>query len=371
MSNELNDPAKWIMKGQTAIKHQVLEHYLKAYGIILTRGNNTGLRTSLHYIDGFGGRGVYEGGEPGSPIIAMKVADMLANDSGGKAVLKVHAIELDSENHASLDECIRATKAECPGAVVDLRHGSFVENIDEIMGSLGEYEHAFVFIDPFGYRDAIEIATVAKLIARPRTEVFVTFMSHNINRYIGDKTKTKDERMAQIFGKVRLEQLQERKDRQELLARLYGEAVQEQASALGVHNVLVYSTGVKFDDRAQNIYHLIHLSRDPKARLEMEKAVKRTNILVGAPPLMVEWERPQIEQVVIDYLSRKPGKRASGRDVAGAMWRTYWNLTWLGEVRQILLGLEASGVIQITRPGAKTRKAGQAIDEKDVVQLKV
>lgn len=370
MANELNDPAKWVMKGQTAIKHQVLEHYLKAYGIILTRGNNTGLRTKLHYIDGFGGRGIYQDGEPGSPIIAMKVADMLASESAGKASLQIHAIELDGENHASLDECIRATRSDYPAAVVDLRHGSFIENIDEVMGKIGEYEHAFVFIDPFGYRDAIEIETVVKLIARPRTEVFVTFMSHNINRYVGDSTRTKDERMKRIFGEVRLKKLQNRKDRQEALARLYGEAVQEEAKAVGAHNVLVYSIGVKFEDREQNIYHLIHLSRDPKARLEMEKAVKRTNILIGAPPLMLEWQRSDIEQVVIDYLSKKPGRRASGRDVAGAMWRGFWDLTWLGEVRQILLGMEASGTIQISRPGPKPRKAGLAIEEKDIVQLK-
>lgn len=371
MSNELNDPNKWVMRGQTAIKHKILDNYLRAYATILHRGNSTGRRTSLNYIDGFSGRGVYRDGERGSPIIAMGVADMIHNDTAGQASLKIHAIELDDENFSSLTQEVQKAKADHPAAVVDLRQGSFTDNIWSIMDSLGEYEYAFVFIDPFGYKDAIELETVVRLISRDRTEVFITFMSHNINRYLGDKTRTKDATMARIFGNDRLKQIQGLKDRQEMLAKLYGEEVQRQADELGKLGTLVYSTSVKYDDKDQNIYHLIHLSRDPKARLEMEKAVKRTDILMEPLPLLLAMEQANIEQIVIDYLTKKPGKRAPARSVAGAMWRTYWELTWLGEVRQVLLDMERIDKISITRAGSKPRKVGQAIDEKDMIQLKV
>ena len=369
MSNELNDPKKWLMKGQTRIKHQVLDSYLAAFSVILTRGNPMGQRTNLHYIDGFAGRGAYQDGEPGSPIIAMQVADKVFKDTQGKAVLKIQAIELDDENFESLHSETRKAAQLHPDASVQLHHGSFVEHIGPIVSRLGTVEYAFIFIDPFGYKDAVEFERVVNLISRPRTEVFITFMSHNISRYLSDSTATKDKTMAEIIGNQQLQQLKGMKDRQEMLVKLYGEQIQTMAKAQGIENVLIYTTGVKYEDQEQNIYHLIHVSRDAKARLEMEKAVKRASLLVEPPPMLLMYFQPEIEQLALAYLSSKPGRRATARDVAGAMWTKFWDLTWLGNVRSVLLDLERAGTITITRPGAKPRTAGKAIEEKDMVQL--
>lgn len=115
MSHNKNasDPKKWMMKQQTEIKHQILQEYLKRFAIILHRGNpalkrDRSAKTNLHYIDGFAGRGIYDGGQPGSPIIAMKVADEIRNATDGGAILKTHAIELDSKNFG-----IRAVLRRC------------------------------------------------------------------------------------------------------------------------------------------------------------------------------------------------------------------------------------------------------------------
>ena len=284
-------------------------------------------------------------------------------------MLKIHAIEIDAENFESLKAETALAADVHPGAQYELHHGSFLSHIGPVMASLGTYEYAFIFIDPFGYKDAIELDVIVGLIARPRTEVFITFMSHNINRYVGDTTRTKDARMAAIFGHENLKTLQSKKDRQEMLAKLYGLELQRLAGLQGIHDVLIYSTGVQYEDKEQNIYHLIHVSRDPKARLVMEKAVKKANLLVGTPPMMLGWEQGNIEQRAVDYLQGQSGHRAIAREVAGAMWREYWDLTWLGDVRQVLLAMEVSGNVMITRPGAKPRKVGAAIDETDLVQL--
>ena len=48
-------------------KHRVLRHYLNAWFPILARFNK-----QILFIDGFSGPGEYEGGEEGSPLIALR-----------------------------------------------------------------------------------------------------------------------------------------------------------------------------------------------------------------------------------------------------------------------------------------------------------
>lgn len=59
----------WTLPDQTAVKHFLLRSYLDAWFPILGTRHNR-----LIYLDGFAGPGCYEGGEEGSPIIALKSA---------------------------------------------------------------------------------------------------------------------------------------------------------------------------------------------------------------------------------------------------------------------------------------------------------
>ena len=59
-------PTVWTMEPHTAAKHRILQNYLYAWLPIMSKYNGR-----LVYVDGFAGPGVYEDGEPGSPIIAL------------------------------------------------------------------------------------------------------------------------------------------------------------------------------------------------------------------------------------------------------------------------------------------------------------
>ncbi len=59
----------WSIPPHTRAKHEILRYYLGAWFPILAT-----IQHRLLYIDGFAGPGEYEGGEDGSPIIALKVA---------------------------------------------------------------------------------------------------------------------------------------------------------------------------------------------------------------------------------------------------------------------------------------------------------
>jgi three-Cys-motif partner protein len=56
----------WQIEDHTKAKHRILRGYLDAWLPIMSTHNGR-----LVYIDGFAGPGVYAGGEPGSPIIAL------------------------------------------------------------------------------------------------------------------------------------------------------------------------------------------------------------------------------------------------------------------------------------------------------------
>lgn len=60
----------WERDEHTEGKHLVLEHYLKAWFPILGMGR---MNRRILFVDGFAGPGKYKGGEPGSPLVAMRV----------------------------------------------------------------------------------------------------------------------------------------------------------------------------------------------------------------------------------------------------------------------------------------------------------
>ena len=62
-----NDPKKWEYMEHTKVKHKILSEYLKTWINVLS-----GKWQKVCYFDCFAGRGKYEDGNDGSPIIALK-----------------------------------------------------------------------------------------------------------------------------------------------------------------------------------------------------------------------------------------------------------------------------------------------------------
>ena len=62
----------WEIEPHTLAKHEILRRYLGAWFAVL--GSKI---PRIVYLDGFCGPGMYKGGEPGSPMIALSVAQGL------------------------------------------------------------------------------------------------------------------------------------------------------------------------------------------------------------------------------------------------------------------------------------------------------
>lgn len=374
MSKDNTAAEKWKMKQQTRVKHEILQFYLKAFIAILSRPAGARQQTTLHFVDGFAGRGIYEGGEPGSPIIAMRVGQELHNHTQGRANLKIYCVEVEPENFSILQGEVGKAEPTCPKVEVKLYPGSFSQHVDQLLGQFRAGEPVFIFIDPFGYDDGIDVQTVLKLIQRPRTEVFVTLMSWFLNRFLSDAAKA--DRMTTVFGGEEWREIAaiENEKTQEKLVRLYTTNLLKAAEALGINDVIPFPVGVKFGDKDASVYHLIHFSRNPKARYEMERAVKNIKELTAVSmnslePLFFGMQQQHFESKVIDILKARGELEAIA--VAGDLWRQCWddNLIWDDQVRKVFLELEKQGAIEVRALG-RNRKAGQVVKEKDRLRLR-
>jgi three-Cys-motif partner protein len=171
----------WQLEPHTRAKHEILKRYLQAWMVILSQGKFS----EILYIDGFAGPGEYEGGEVGSPIIALDTA------LGFKPPLiaKVHFLFVEErDDRADLLRKQVALRVRPPNFRVIVeggvtfetaftgRYPSFVRN--------GRLIPTFAFIDPFGWTGA-PFNLVKQILARRSCEVFVNFMYEEINRFIG------------------------------------------------------------------------------------------------------------------------------------------------------------------------------------------
>jgi len=62
-------PEKWIYREHTKVKHAILQGYLGGWLPILGSYHQ-----NICYFDCFSGRGEYQDGSPGSPVIALRIA---------------------------------------------------------------------------------------------------------------------------------------------------------------------------------------------------------------------------------------------------------------------------------------------------------
>src|SRR5438128_12591526 len=96
----------WPLEPHTRGKHFVLRSYLDAWLPIMGTWNGR-----ILFIDGFAGPGEYEGGEPGSPLIALNALKNHVAQSKITAEVVFQFIEKDVERAAHLQSLISTQKA--------------------------------------------------------------------------------------------------------------------------------------------------------------------------------------------------------------------------------------------------------------------
>jgi three-Cys-motif partner protein len=165
----------WDADPHTLAKHRLLENYLAAWLPTLLQG---GFRR-VAYAEGFAGPGIYKGGEPGSPVIALRTflgqRPLLA---AGRSVDMV-LVEDDGRRLAELRRQTGRALAAQPGGPVGitLEHvpGDEAEVLLPALERMGAMRRpVFAFLDSYGGPD-VPLDLARRIGAAPSSEVLVTF----------------------------------------------------------------------------------------------------------------------------------------------------------------------------------------------------
>jgi three-Cys-motif partner protein len=192
----------WPLEPHTAAKHRLLREYLKAWIPILGRYEDRVL-----YFDAFAGPGKYQGGEPGSPIVALETlidhGTFPALD--GTAFRFVFVEQRDdrcAQLEATIDEFWGRRGGRPPNVHVRIDNRTFVEVGEEILEQIRPNRHlipTLALIDPFGFGGA-PMDLIARLFGQgsPKSEVIFNYLVDSVNRWA--TAGNVDERLGELFG---------------------------------------------------------------------------------------------------------------------------------------------------------------------------
>ena len=197
----MTEPVTWSLDPHGRVKHLILKRHLDAWLPIMTRTFK-----QLLYVDGFAGPGVYEGGEPGSPIIALRAAihNARLRTSPPSCVLGFLLIEERDDRVAILREQIRNLVRATPlprWTKYLVKHGTFEDVISRWFDhwSLKGRRPMFLFIDPFGY-SGIPMSLIARIATVPHSECLINFTYKSINRWAIHGDRAREAHLDDLYG---------------------------------------------------------------------------------------------------------------------------------------------------------------------------
>ena len=194
------DEAVWSIEEHTLAKHDLLRKYLNAWFPILTTFNKR-----VIFFDGFAGPGIYEGGEPGSPIVALQT---LVHHSKFPRLAKTDFVfifvEERQDRFISLEQEVQKfwrSKGGQPRNVHIYAFNSRFADVaaDIVQTTRGNLDPTLAFIDPFGWSD-IPMSIIKDLLSSDGCEVLFTFMSYSIKRHAQDERPGIRRHFLDLFG---------------------------------------------------------------------------------------------------------------------------------------------------------------------------
>jgi three-Cys-motif partner protein len=187
----------WEMEPHTGAKHAILRRYLGAwFGIMGTTNPH------IVYLDGFCGPGRYKGGEDGSPILAIKLAQEHHQKNHLHEVTFLF-VEERKDRIEHLQNELSGLPVPPATLHISVIHNQFDNTLLELLDDLdtrgAKLAPTFAFIDPFGFKGA-PFKLVQRLLKNPKTEVFINIMADSINRFLDHPDPLIKNHIVDLFG---------------------------------------------------------------------------------------------------------------------------------------------------------------------------
>jgi three-Cys-motif partner protein len=178
------NPAYWEQYGPfQQVKHELIRCYLNGWYPKL--GTWAG---RVLYVDTHAGRGRYESGDPGSPVLALQT--LLQHSYRDKLLTASEFnflfIERDPANLAALEAELSQLKPFPARVNVETSEGDAFERLSAILNELrrdrAQMAPAFLFVDPYGFK--IPAALLGDLMKAGRVELFINVMWRELDMLI-------------------------------------------------------------------------------------------------------------------------------------------------------------------------------------------
>ena len=251
---------KWKYKEHTRVKHEILSKYLNGWVRILGKSHN------LNIFDCFAGRGKFSEGEEGSPLVIIKTIAEIREKMGRPKEASCIFIEINDSNFQNLrveidKERKNASQRYDGWLDVEFFNDEFANVASRIIDEYSErLAPSFFFIDPFGF-SGVSFEVIKNILSIKRTEVFMTFMVRDVNRFFESSTH-----------RISIEELYGMDNVQDILQNQYPNLPREQALLRLYRDQLHKSASVKYtrpfkvnaDKKLRTTYYLIHATNSPK-----------------------------------------------------------------------------------------------------------
>ena len=266
-------PEHYKGREQAYFKHSLLKAYLERLFMIVGRFHNT-----ICYVDCFAGpwREKSESLEDTSIAISLKIIQECREGLkklGKNVHFRALFIEKDPKAHKKLETFLEKQNREVETKPL---HGEFFPLRSDILSWCGNDSFVFFFIDPTGWKQAVELPTLAPLLKRPNSEFLINFMYDFLLRTHTQKVFESD--MYQIFGEAPDTTGMSPEEREEYLVTLYRTNLKKVVPS-GNGRPRTACVKVLKVLKERTLYHLVYLTRHAKGITEFMEASQQLDIV--------------------------------------------------------------------------------------------
>lgn len=173
------------------LKHGILRRYVQVFA------SKTGSQSSggkVIFLDGYAGPGMYETGDPASPMLAIQTGREISTSRNLRCVF----VELDQAYYKQLVALLDEHAGDLD---VEAHQGRIEDHIEPLIEQCGDVP-LFAYLDPFGVGVPFD-TMVTKVLGRsrhghPKTEVLLNFSVPALDRIGGMITSTAKNRAATL-----------------------------------------------------------------------------------------------------------------------------------------------------------------------------
>lgn len=187
----------WPCVDHTAAKHDIYRRYLERWFPILLAGANA--YPAVTYAEGFAGPGIYAGGEPGSPVIALRaLVDTVPADKG---IARFVFVDDDQRCVDMLRQQLTAAFPLRPRSyeampAIPIERGTCAEKLEAALDAARAWgKPIFANLDSWG-NAPVPFALLERIAANVSSEVIVTLQPQHFIRFVTNLGESADE----VFG---------------------------------------------------------------------------------------------------------------------------------------------------------------------------